>query len=111
MDNAQNWYRPDLRDIRFVLFEQFRLGQLLGQGKFADWGEEEVNSVLNEAARYATEVAGPLNAVGDREGCRLEGGQVYAPTGFAAGYRRIDDAGRKSISVAPEYGGAAGPKA
>lgn len=111
MDNAQNWYRPDLRDIRFVLFEQFRLGEVLGQGKFADWGEDEVNSVLNEAARYATEVAGPLNAVGDREGCRLEGGQVYAPTGFAAGYRRIYDAGLKSISVAPEYGGAAGPKA
>ncbi len=111
MDNAQNWYRPDLRDIRFVLFEQFRLGELLGTGHLADWGEEEVNSVLNEAARYATEVAGPLNAVGDRHGCRLEGGQVYAPPGFAAGYRRIYEAGLKSISVTPEFGGAAGPKA
>lgn len=111
MDKAQNWYKPDVRDIRFVLFEQFRLGELLGKGRFADWGEEEINSVLNEASRYATEVAGPLNAVGDREGCRLEEGQVYAPSGFAAGYRRIYDAGLKSISVAPEFGGAAGPKA
>ncbi len=111
MDNAQNWYRPDLRDIRFVLFEQFRLGELLGKGRFADWGEEEVNSVLQEAQRYATEVAGPLNSVGDRQGCRLEQGQVYAPPGFGAGYRRIYEAGLKSISVAPEFGGAAGPKA
>lgn len=110
MDNAQNWYRPDLRDIRFVLFEQFRLGELLGKGKFADWGEEEVNSVLNEAARYATEVAGPLNAVGDKHGCRIENGQVYAPPGFAAGYQRIYEAGLKSISVTPEFGGASGPK-
>lgn len=110
MDNAQNWYRPDLRDIRFVLFEQFRLGDLLGKGRFVDWGEEEVVSVLNEAARYATEVAGPLNAVGDRHGCRLEGGQVYAPPGFGAAYQRIYESGLKSIAVDPEFGGAAGPK-
>lgn len=111
MESTQNWYRPDLRDIRFVLFEQFRLGELLGKGKFADWGQEEVNSVLGEAVRYATEVAGPLNAVGDRHGCRLENGRVHAPPGFAAGYRRIYEAGLKSISVTPEFGGAAGPKA
>lgn len=111
MESTQNWYRPDLRDIRFVLFEQFRLGELLGKGRFADWGEEEVNSVLGEAVRYATEVAGPLNAVGDRHGCRLEDGRVHAPPGFAAGYRRIYEAGLKSISVTPEFGGAAGPKA
>lgn len=111
MESAQNWYRPDLRDTRFVLFEQFRLGELLGKGSFVEWGEEEVVGVLNEAVRYATEVAGPLNAVGDRHGCRLEGGQVYAPPGFAAGYRRIYEAGLKSVSVAQEYGGIAGPKA
>jgi alkylation response protein AidB-like acyl-CoA dehydrogenase len=110
MESAQNWYRPDLRDIRFVLFEQFRLGDLLGQGRFSDWGEEEVNSVLTEAARYATTVAGPLNAVGDRQGCRLEGGKVFTPDGFKEGYERLYAAGLKSLSVAPEYGGAYGPK-
>lgn len=110
MESAQNWYRPDLRDVRFVLFEQFRLGELLGQGRFADWGEEEVNSVLNEAVRYATTVAGPLNAVGDRQGCRLEAGKVFTPDGFKEGYERLYAAGLKSLSVAPEYGGAHAPK-
>ena len=110
MEATQNWYRPDLRDIRFVLLEQLRLGRLLGKGKFEDWGEEEVVSVLNEAARYATEVAGPLNAVGDREGCRLENGQVYTPSGFKEAYRRLYEGGFKSLSIAPEYGGAHAPK-
>lgn len=110
MDAAQNWYRPDLRDIRFVLFEQFRLGELLGQGRFSNWGEEEVNSVLNEAVRYATTIAGPLNAVGDRQGCRLEGGKVFTPDGFKQGYERLYAAGLKSLSVSPEYGGAHAPK-
>ena len=110
MEATQNWYRPDLRDIRFVLLEQLRLGRLLGKGKFEDWGEEEVVSVLNEAARYATEVAGPLNAVGDREGCRLEKGQEYTPSGFKEAYRRLYEGGFKSLSIAPEYGGAHAPK-
>ncbi len=110
MDASQNWYRPDLRDIRFVLLEQLKLGQLLGRGKFEDWGEEEVVSVLNEAARYATEVAGPLNATGDRQGCRLEEGQVYTPSGFKEAYWRLYEGGFKSLSISPEYGGAHAPK-
>ena len=33
-----NWYRADLRELSFVLFEQFRLGELLGKAPFAAWG-------------------------------------------------------------------------
>ena len=77
MSNADNRYRTDLRELRFVLFEQFKLGEILGQGQFKDWGEEEVLAVLKETARLATEVYGPLNASGDREGCKVIDGQVH----------------------------------
>lgn len=111
MAQATNRYRVDLRDLRFVLFEQFKLGKLLGFGKFADWGEQEADAVLREAYRYATEVAGPISAIGDREGCRIEAGRVITPPGFKEAYAKLYEGGFKSIFVDPEYGGAGGPKA
>ena len=71
---AQNRYKADLRELRFLLFEQFKLGEVLGQAPFEAWGPDEVSMVLDEAYKFACEVVGPLNAVGDREGCRLENG-------------------------------------
>ena len=81
MSQPQNRYKADLRDFRFALFEQFKLGDLLGKEPYQDWGEEEINMVIDQAYRFATEVTGPLNAVGDK-GCRLENGQVVVPAGF-----------------------------
>jgi hypothetical protein len=110
MTAGVNRYRADLRDLRFVLFEQFELGKLLGSGTFADWGEEEVLAVLREALRFATEVAGPLAAIGDREGCQLGPNGVITPPGFKDAYLKLYEGGFKSIIADPEYGGAGGPK-
>jgi hypothetical protein len=111
MTSALNRYRVDFRDLRFVLLEQFRLGELLGRGRFADWGEEEIEAVLREAQRFAFEVAGPLQSVGDREGCTLVNGGVRTPAGFRRAHQQLYEGGFKSIEVDPEYGGAGGPKA
>ena len=46
MSQPQNRYKADLRDFHFVLFEQFQLGELLGQEPFQDWGEEEVKFTI-----------------------------------------------------------------
>ncbi|MEN9578300.1 MAG: hypothetical protein RJA70_1309, partial [Pseudomonadota bacterium] len=110
MSQGINRYRADLRELRFVLLEQFQLGELLGRGVYEDFSEEDVVGVLREAYRYAIEVAGPLNSTGDRSGCRLVDGQVHAPEGFAAAYRKLYAGGFKSLTVDPEYGGAGAPK-
>ncbi|MCA9599935.1 MAG: acyl-CoA dehydrogenase [Myxococcales bacterium] len=111
MSQPQNRYKADLRDFHFVLFEQFQLGELLGQEPFQDWGEEEVKFTIAEVYRSATEVTGPLNAIGDREGCRLEDGQVKTPTGFKEAWQRVYEAGFKSLGIAPEFGGQGAPRA
>ena len=77
---AQNRYKADLRELRFLLFEQFDLQSALGQEPFEAWGQDEVTMVLDQAYKFACEVLGPLNAVGDREGCRIENGNVKTPT-------------------------------
>jgi len=45
---AINRYKADLREIYFLLFEQFKITELLGKGPFEAWGEEEVRTSINE---------------------------------------------------------------
>jgi alkylation response protein AidB-like acyl-CoA dehydrogenase len=106
---AQNRYKADLREIRFLLFEQFKLGELLGAAPFAAWGKDEVTMVLDEAYKFACDVLGPLSAVGDREGCRIENGRVRTPTGFKGAWDRTAEAGWKMIAIDAEHEGQGAP--
>ena len=105
-----NRYKADLREFQFLLFEQFKLGELLGKAPYDAWGEEEVRSSLAECYRFAREVLGPLNVVGDIQGCKLENGRVITPTGFKDAWKKLYEAGWKSIGVPPELGGAGAPR-
>ncbi len=109
MSQAVNRYRADLRELQFLLFEQFGLGDLLGQPPFADWGPDEVKLVLDEVYRYACEVSGPLNGIGDSQGARLVDGQVKAPTGFADAWAKLYEAGWQQLSAEAEFGGQGAP--
>ncbi len=111
MSQPQNRYKADLRELEFVLFEQFGLADLLGKAPFENWGEEEVKMTLAEVYRFATEVTGPLNSVGDVEGCRLDNGQVRTPTGFKEAWRKMYDTGFKSLVVPEDFGGQNAPRA
>jgi alkylation response protein AidB-like acyl-CoA dehydrogenase len=104
-----NRYKADLREWHFILFEQFKLGELLGKEPFASWGVDEVKSSLAECYRFVREVTGPLNSVGDVQGCTLTDGKVKTPDGFQAAWKKLYEAGWKSIAVKNEYGGAEAP--
>lgn len=105
-----NRYKADLREFTFLLFEQFKLGELLGKDPYEGWGEEEVRTSLAECYRFSREVLGPLNVVGDIEGCKLKDGNVITPTGFKDAWKKLYEAGWKAISVPPELGGAGAPR-
>ena len=107
---AINRYKADLREFQFLLFEQFKLGEVLSKAPFEAWGEDEVKTTLAECYRWNREVAGPLNAIGDAEGCKLENGRVKTPTGFKDAWKSLYEAGWKSIGVPAEWGGAGSPK-
>ncbi|MEM1413295.1 MAG: acyl-CoA dehydrogenase [Myxococcota bacterium] len=110
MSQPINRYKADLRDFSFLLFEQFGLAELLGEaGPYADYDEDTVNEILSQVYRFAQDVTGPLNAVGDREGCTLEDGKVTTPTGFKEAWEAIYDAGWRTLSVSPEHGGMGAP--
>lgn len=104
-----NRYKADLRELNFLLFEQFKIGELLGKAPFEAWDEEQVRTSLSECYRWCRETIGPLNAVGDTEGCRLEDGRVKTPTGFKEAWKSLYEAGWKSIAVSADHGGAGSP--
>jgi alkylation response protein AidB-like acyl-CoA dehydrogenase len=106
---GQNRYRTSLRELRFVLFEQLGLDAILGNSPFEAWGREEVELALEELDRFAREVSGPLNAVGDAHGCRLVDGKVHAPPGFREGLRKLYDTGSRSMCLPEEEGGQGAP--
>ena len=105
-----NWYKADLREMSFVLFEQFRFRELVTREPFTAWGEDEAKAVLQETYRFAKEVLGPLNSAGDRQGCRLENGQVYTPSGFKNAWSQLYEAGYESVSESPMHGGQGAPR-
>jgi alkylation response protein AidB-like acyl-CoA dehydrogenase len=104
-----NWYKADLREMFFVLLEQFGYGQIAGKPPFEPWGPEEAKATLSEAYRLAREVLGPLNSSGDREGCRVEAGHVITPKGFKDAWKQVYESGFKSLAVETEHGGQGAP--
>jgi len=105
-----NRFKADLREMRFVLLEQFKVGEVLGRFPYEAWGVDELRAMLDETYRFTREVLGPLNASGDREGCRLEGGQVKTPAGFKDAWDKLWEAGFKTVSVSTQHGGQGGPQ-
>jgi len=104
-----NQYKSNLRDLSFLLFEQFKLDELIGKAPYANWGKDEVTAVLEEAYGWAQKYLGPYNRSGDEEGCRLESGQVHVPAGFKEAWKALFEAGWRTLAVEEGHGGQAGP--
>ena len=101
-------YTAPLRDMQFVLHELLNVSEELKQlPKYADIDADTINQVLDEGAKFTSEILFPLNHVGDREGCKLDTAthEVTPPTGFKDAYDQYVAAGWPSLSADPEYGG------
>jgi alkylation response protein AidB-like acyl-CoA dehydrogenase len=107
---AINRYKADLREFTFLLFEQFGIDKLLGQPPFDAWGLDECKATLAAAYRWVREVTGPLNAIGDHQGCKIEDGKLITPTGFKEAWKSLYEAGWKQIAADPEWGGGGAPR-
>jgi alkylation response protein AidB-like acyl-CoA dehydrogenase len=101
-------YTPPLRDMRFVMHELLNVEAALKElPPHADMDADTINAVLEEGGKFAAEVLQPLNAVGDREGCKLDKAthEVTPPTGFKAAYAKYVEGGWPALSCDPAYGG------
>ncbi len=102
-------YTAPVRDMLFTLREVAGLDRLaaLDGGELASG--DTVAQVLEEAGKLASEVLAPINASGDREGCRLENGVVRTPKGFEEAYRQYFEGGWNGMPFETEHGGQNAP--
>ncbi|MGQ7247981.1 acyl-CoA dehydrogenase [Halomonas sp. V046] len=98
-------YAAPVRDLQFVLADLLD-HRSLSLPAFAEASPELVDAVLDEAAKLAGDVWGPLNASGDRQGCeRRHDGGVTLPDGFASAYQAYVEGGWNGIGVSEALGG------
>ncbi len=97
-------YSPPLDDFAFLLHDVLDVTASPVPG-YADLDRDTTAAILAEAGRISRDVLAPLNAVGDREGCRLENGVVRTPTGFREAFAILRDGGWPGLDCDPDYGG------
>jgi 3-(methylthio)propanoyl-CoA dehydrogenase len=98
-------YRPPLADIGFCLEEFADLPGLMALPDFAELSPDLVSAILAEGGKLAAGELAPLNAIGDRQGSRLENGVVTTPEGFRAAYGKFVAGGWSALPFDPAYGG------
>jgi alkylation response protein AidB-like acyl-CoA dehydrogenase len=105
-------YDAPVRDMQFVLHEVLQLHNYSNLPGFADATPETIDQILEEGAKFAKNVLFPLNAVGDRQGCkRSADASVKTPDGFPDAYRQLVENGWPLLSAHPEMGGQGLPHA
>ncbi|MEJ7723626.1 MAG: acyl-CoA dehydrogenase [Ilumatobacteraceae bacterium] len=102
-------YVAPLDEIRFTLDRVVGLDHLLSASRFEGLDADTVHGAIAEAARFITEVFGPLNTIGDRQGTKLVDGKVVTPDGWAEAYRKFVDAGWGALPFDTEFGGGGFP--
>lgn len=99
-------YNAPVRDMKFVMQEMLNVGQLTEYEKYAEADTDTLDAILEQSAKFTSEVLAPLNVIGDQEGCtRHEDGSVTTPTGFKDAYKQVVEGGMMGLSQDPEYGG------
>jgi alkylation response protein AidB-like acyl-CoA dehydrogenase len=98
-------YKAPLADMRFVLHELYDSKTIAELPGYEDFSPELMDSVLEEAAKFAENVLFPLNQSGDAEGCTYENGVVRTPAGFKDAYNAFREGGWTAMASDPAYGG------
>lgn len=97
-------YSAPTRDMQFLLHEVLDISRSSVPG-YEDLEPDFTSAVLEAAGKIASDVLHPLNAVGDREGCRMENGVVRTPSGFKAAFAAMKEGGWTALDCDPAYGG------
>ena len=95
----------DRRDIDFVLHEQLDLEPLLKSDNFKDLNRKMFDMIINEARTFGIKEILPTYAEGDRQGVKLEQGQVRVPDCVHRPYRLFVEGEWIAMAEDPESGG------
>ena len=98
-------YHAPLADMGYALKHGAALSAAIEQGFFGDLSMDDIDAVLAEAGRMASEVIAPLNRVGDVSGTIFKDGAVTTAPGWKEAYRAWCQSGWNGLASPAEWGG------
>src|SRR3954466_14693964 len=98
-------YRAPVSDIAFMMRHVAGLDRAMADGLHGDLSADLVQTILDEAARFANDAIAPLNRIGDTQGAQFRDGRVTTAPGWTSTYRAWTDAGWNALPGPAEYGG------
>jgi alkylation response protein AidB-like acyl-CoA dehydrogenase len=99
-------YTAPTRDTRFIVNEMLDLASYGNLPGFENATPDMIDTVVNEAGKFCSEVLAPLNQIGDEQGCtRNEDGSVTTPDGFKGAYDAYVESGWGTLAKPEEFGG------
>ena len=104
-----NSYTAPLKDIKFLINEVYdfpshykNLKKTGGENATPDM----IDSILDESAKFATNVLAPLRVVGDQVGCKyVDKTTIITPPGFKDAYKLFTEGGWQGLSFPEKWGG------
>src|SRR5215813_3229824 len=98
-------YRAPVNEMLFMMRHVGELEGAIEDGIYPDLSIDDVENILQEAARFSGEVLEPINRAGDRYGAQLRDGAVTTAPGFKEAYQAWAGAGWNALAAPVEYGG------
>ncbi len=89
----------------FTLRHVAGLDRSIADGTYPDLDVDLVQTVLEEAGKFAAGRIAPLNRVGDGKGTPFAGGKVTMPDGWRETYAAWAEGGWNALPAAAEHGG------
>ena len=103
-------YSAPVKEMLFVMRELAGLAEVQALPGYEDATDETVAAVLEENARFMSEVVAPLNWTGDIKPSMWSDGKVTTTPGFKEAFRQFAEAGWQGLQHPQEYGGQGLPK-
>jgi len=103
-------YTAPLKDMAFVMNELAGLQALSELPGCEDASPDTAEAILEENAKFCSEVVAPLNWIGDQQPSSWHDGQVTTTKGFKEAFKAFGEAGWQGVQHPVEYGGQGLPK-
>jgi alkylation response protein AidB-like acyl-CoA dehydrogenase len=103
-------YQAPLKDMKFLLNQLAGLNEVAKLPGYQDATPDTVDAILEEAAKFASEVLDPLNYSGDQQGSEWNDGEVTTPKGFKQAYKQYVESGWGALPFDSHWGGQGLPK-
>jgi hypothetical protein len=95
----------DMRDTRFILYEQLNVEKLCEAPRFQDHSRETFEMIISAAEKLAVNEFEPANSPGDKIGCHWQDGKVTVPEPFQAPFKKFCEGGWMNMQEKESVGG------